>query len=254
MAFLYQDPVSIANTDKLTISTWFNWATLPPPFDFELYNRSLLLQWFIPDHSVINWVYGHNMSTPAESSLIVALCGNTGGAHPNFVQAGVLWPFSVDVWDHLFLSFSGNSLLINIYRNGVDILTPQLPGALTGLDDPLADYTIAINGGQFGHPILPVNAITGHPQVRFFNTQVWFGTYVAPIAGNLDKFVAFDGSGNPIPPPDIRAAQDAFGPSDIWFNRDSVSDIKYEENQGTAGLFTLVGTPPPDFQPGPEEP
>lgn len=113
-------------------------------------------------------------------------------------------------------------------------------------------FNISIVGRECGLPTIS-NFSQTSPIFEVANVQVWFGTYVEPTVGNLDKFVLLNGSGNPIPPPDVRAAQDAFGDSDIWFVRDSVSDIKFQENQGVAGPFTLVGTAPVDFNPAPED-
>jgi hypothetical protein len=73
---------------------------------------------------------------------------------------------------------------------------------------------------------------------------------VPPIPENLAKFYQVK-NGLIVPPDDIMAAQKAFGPSDIFLARDSTSGIKYEDNQGTAGPFTVVGTNPQDFFPGP---
>lgn len=113
-------------------------------------------------------------------------------------------------------------------------------------------WNMPVVGTQIGMPFNDNYLPSASPLVlELFNVQVWYGTYVdLTVPANLAKFVVSDGT-NIFAPSDIRAAQDAFGASDIWFNRDSVSDIKFEDNQGTAGPFTLVGTGPSDFNPPP---
>jgi hypothetical protein len=87
--------------------------------------------------------------------------------------------------------------------------------------------------------------------IIFHECQIWFNKYVDwSSSTNRSKVMIFQ-DGRVRPPADVRAAQDAFGSSDIWFLRDGPSGIKYENNQGTAGPFTVVGTNPQDFSPGP---
>lgn len=193
-------------------------------------------------------------------------------------------PIQLLTWNHLFVSadasiadsfvFGGPSILTlnkkpNVYLNRTDILygigtsgenqirisAPNV-GLIVGNTYPLPGFNVDISGCAAGQTTLAEGADTPNygatsPAIELANTQVWFGQCVAPTMANLDKFVLLDGGGNPILPPDIRAAQDAFGQSDIWFVRDNISDIKFEENRGTAGPFTVIGTDPVDFQPGP---
>jgi len=80
----------------------------------------------------------------------------------------------------------------------------------------------------------------------------FYRSFIDPaVSNNLAKFVRLDADNKPLLPADIRAAEKAFGTPDIWLVRDSVSGVKYEDNQGTAGDFTVVGTSPQDFFPGP---
>jgi hypothetical protein len=119
------------------------------------------------------------------------------------------------------------------------------PGTAPGMQ-------IAFHGMEFTIPTISAfDLIDDAPPIEFANTQLWVGTYVAPTEENLDKFVVLDEDGKPQMPRDVRAAQDAFGASDIWLLRDNIAGIEFGDNQGIGGTFELVGTKPTDVE-GPE--
>jgi len=116
-------------------------------------------------------------------------------------------------------------------------------------------YPMDINTRQIAFPFNdnnpPSPPSTNDQRLVFNYCQIWFGQYIDwSVAGNFAKVAQVVG-GALAPASDTLAAQKAFGASDIFFVRDSVSGIKYEDNQGTAGDFTVIGTPPQDFSPAP---
>src|SRR5262245_2190227 len=178
MTYLFQQPVSITNTDTLTVSTLFNFATQP---DKSGLTKSVLLEWFLPSHAVFNaiWIGGIG----SENTLRVALAGQSSSP-TNAVFIGLLQPFVPNSWNHLFFSCKMNSLLFNVWLNGTDVLTPQLPDALI-VGDPGADYTMGINGGRIAIPnYIPASIEPSHPEIRYGCTQTWWGKYVDPTPEN----------------------------------------------------------------------
>lgn len=99
--------------------------------------------------------------------------------------------------------------------------------------------------------------VTGpNADIEYAYTHIWLNKYINPTKENLSKF--YWPSKNPkynnvIPPPDKKAAVKAFGKPDVWLYRDKANNVKFE-NLGTLGKFTLTGTAPKDFRPGPGQP
>lgn len=123
--------------------------------------------------------------------------------------------------------------------------------------------TIQANGLEFALPMLsdyvedkyriisPLMTDLPAPEVEYSCVQVWMDQYIDPTAENLTKFIAeVDGK---LYSPGGMVAADAFGTPDIWFERDNISGAKFEDNQGTAGEFEVVGTAPEDFNPDPSD-
>ncbi len=112
----------------------------------------------------------------------------------------------------------------------------------------------SIGGEQFGIPITPQEANpdpnNGHfsvglnAKMRFAYTQIWFNQYIESTDVNLANFAVIKGSVL-VPPTNIMAAQNAFGPSDIYAYRDKNKGVQYQTG------FTVVGAAPADYTPGP---
>ena len=131
-----------------------------------------------------------------------------------------------------------------------------------------ANPTTELFGGtEFAVPCLSGNAADyyNYANTAFSLVQVWLGQRIAPTSDNLAKFYTTDADNNIIPVDDGQAAADAFGTPDIWFVRDNVSGANFQDNQGTAGDFTLISTYQPptppnaaitiqDYSPGPSDP
>ncbi len=136
----------------------------------------------------------------------------------------------------------------------------------TGRDGALlSGYPISHPGTypKVVHDLVEIFADAGTERKVFAYTQVWFNQFIDPTGTttgvpNLDFFRTVV-SGGIIPPVDVFAAQTAFGTSDIFFYRNKVvntkgqttTDVKYTTNQGTGGPFSVIGTPPADYTPGP---
>lgn len=121
--------------------------------------------------------------------------------------------------------------------------------------------TIQANSLEFALPMLkdyvedkyriisPLTTDLPAPEIEYACVQVWMDQYIDPTSQNLEKFVVeIDGK---LYSPGGKAAADAFGIPAFWFERDSVSGVRFEENQGTAGDFEVVGIAPVDFSPDP---
>jgi hypothetical protein len=131
-------------------------------------------------------------------------------------------------------------------------------------------FKMQLNGGQVGFPIIPQEIgrykVTGpNAEIEYSATQIWFDQAIEATEDNLKKFfrrTKAPGFNGVVPPLDKEAAQKAFGTSDIWCYRDKGEDIKFQDNQGSGGDFTVVGgsekdftgvehPQPTDFKPGP---
>lgn len=113
-----------------------------------------------------------------------------------------------------------------------------------------AAIQVQASGLEYSEPVTLAHADLSFQQARSC-TQAWLNQYVAPTAPNFDKFYYI--SNDKIYPRGGKVAADAFGDPDVWLERDSVSGVLFQQNNGTAGDFTVVGTDPEDFTPGPEE-
>ena len=126
--------------------------------------------------------------------------------------------------------------------------------------EPLPDitsrtYAMDLNGAGIGVPFNdndPPTLGKNSQGLIFASYMVWFNKYIDWSDGdNLSKVVTeID---NNLYPVGGRVAADAFGVPDIWLERDSISGVKFEDNQGTAGDFEVVGVAPVDFSPDPND-
>lgn len=125
--------------------------------------------------------------------------------------------------------------------------------------------------GQIGFPVISqeINrwSATGpNADICYAYTHIWLDKYIEPTEKNLLAFFARSKNEKynfVVPPSDKKAAVKQFGMPNIWCYRDKNNRIRFEDNQGTAGKFTVVGPeasppeeyPPPsairDFRPGP---
>jgi len=131
-----------------------------------------------------------------------------------------------------------------------------VPDTVTSVDGnyvPQASSQLGLSDGQSA-PNINISGVP-QPEIELALVQVWFGQAIDPTVGNLTNFWRIDSTVSPpkIYPVGGVVAAKAFGTPDIWLERDNVSGVFFEENQGTAGNFTVVGTAPPDYTPGPEE-
>lgn len=147
-----------------------------------------------------------------------------------------------------FSDVNPNPPLIYFFTDG-STNAQALAGTSLNLISPPADYDICntwkigIDGFALGMPMTEVD-IPGHPNARYAETQIWFGTFIDP-AVHISKFI--DARGKPVDPAIPRAA---FGAPDILFSRNKRAGKLFETNQGTAGSFAKIGTLT-DFTNGP---
>ncbi len=101
--------------------------------------------------------------------------------------------------------------------------------------------------GSADNPIISDNDdIVVKPSKRQYSTcQGWIGTYTDP--SDIGLFI--DASGKPVDP---ATAEAALGPPTFRFRRSKKKKMNFTDNQGDCGQFSLIGTAPPDFTPGPE--
>ncbi len=117
---------------------------------------------------------------------------------------------------------------------------------LSGLSSPGIP---AIGGEQFGISITPQESdlhfsVGLNANIRYAYTQIWFDRFIEPTPTNLANFATIKGS-TLVPPTDIFAAQKTFGGSDIYAYRDKNANVSYQTG------FTVVGSAPADYTPGP---
>ena len=162
-------------------------------------------------------------------------------------SAGETPPLGVwNVWCNFDIcsSFANVGTVENPYSNWQSHVDDQRDGYAH-------PFGINFSGADVNVPFHSTNPNIVNPEMEFAYFQMWLDTYIEPTAENLSKFIVEqDGKLYPV---GGRVAADAFGVPDIWFERDNVSGIKFEENQGTAGPFEVVGTAPVDFNPDPND-
>ena len=128
------------------------------------------------------------------------------------------------------------------------------PGGPSPQTFSMPAFSVLANGMTANDPSWNVDGwLQEAQQLERATTQIWFNKYVEPTPENLANIYRTDTEAGKIYAIGGKAAADAFGTPDIWFERDNVSGIEYGDNQGTAGVFEVVGTPPADFDPGPDE-
>lgn len=113
---------------------------------------------------------------------------------------------------------------------------------------------LSMMAGEFDVPCRDpwASANYNYATVCFGTTQVWFNSYIDPTQANYDKFYTTR-DGKLFPLGGVVAAN-FFGTPDIWYERDNVSGVKFEDNQGAAGSPQAVGgTTPIDFNPSPTD-
>jgi hypothetical protein len=201
----------------------------------------------------------------------------------NFPRAASI---ELNTWHHLFVSADttgGGSLISDVppnpnivinnkyyvFLDGVDVLgntlgapTASQNGLSIGYDDPgnpipetitIPPYSLRFSGQEMSVPSLTA-MINDSPEMERAHTQIWFDRCIVPTAGNLAKFIRTDQTTNQIFPVGGRVAADFFAVPAVWLERDSVSGVFYQDNNGGGGVFTVVGTPPTDFTPSPSDP
>lgn len=162
-----------------------------------------------------------------------------GGGSPSGFEQGYPYP-------------GGNAISRGFYRIQESPLPQDNNPLAFILVDPVQP-ALSMPAGEFHVPCREPWASPqyNYAKVVFGTTQVWFNRYIEPTSDNFSKFYRTqDGK---LYPRGGKVAADFFGTPDVWLERDNVSGIKFEENQGTAGEFDLVGTDPEDLKPGPEE-
>lgn len=181
-------------------------------------------------------------------------------------------------------SYAANKLLNFVFNGSViNLATARYAGQVyepfngVGFDNPICNHNGSVVGGTVGVNDVAISVLgdyvpkassilglsdgqsapnlnlSGVPQPAFelSLTQVWFGTYIAPTVPNLAKF--WTKQNNLLYPVGGKVAADAFGVPDIWLERDSISDADFQDNQGTAGTFSVVGANPTNFSPSPSD-
>jgi hypothetical protein len=106
-------------------------------------------------------------------------------------------------------------------------------------------WTIPIADKVAGIPFLNDDTHSENPGFILAETQIWLNAYIDPTL-HIAKFVDIV-SGKPVNPSIPRTT---FGAPDMLFRRKASMGWRYENNQGTAGEFTKIGTIG-DFAPGP---
>lgn len=149
--------------------------------------------------------------------------------------------------------------------------TDQTPGTVglyettppADITEPNPTWNIQILGSEFAYPIITTSDKDSNNSiiynfdncsldVSYGTVQMWANQYIDPgILANRPNF--YNLVNNELFPVGGKLAVDAFGNPDIWFERDSVSDLDFQTNGGSAGNFTIVGTPPADFNPTPSD-
>lgn len=179
----------------------------------------------------------------------------TGPIDPTFhIQSSVTLnaigkPYQLNQWNQIFFSCD------------LDITNPNYPvfdfvvngASVTGANSNLFAPD-RVTGGKLGISTTPewlVVATAVNPKMDMSLCQVWFDLRIDPSVVNLAKI--YEIRNGFVCPVGGDVAATAFGVPDIWLERDSISDVKFEENQGTAGVFTVDGTLPTDFSLSPSD-
>ncbi len=157
-----------------------------------------------------------------------------------------------------------------LYR-AANISTPfGLPFTPSSMDGAAATYavnypSVLTSGGQAYdmtatsmsglETVLPATSSnSGFPtsqsnvKLAYAYTQAWFDRALDisdPVV--VSKFLTANGK----PPANPFTASNFFGRPAIHFYRDKKKRVEFKTNNGTAGSFTLVGSSPVDFSPGP---
>jgi len=277
VAYLISADTTKPDTPFCTYSGWFNIpsavfsavtssasGTVFGPFSFGNLDNHCFL-------SVVN-VGGLKWSF---DFLCVAPAIFQGRCRSNTLSLGTILP---DTWNHFATSVRTNgdnyANRCWFYLNRVNVNDPNPGAGMGGIVAPLPQvgvFTDWINSIQFygWGALYDQEIIDGqHPQMEPFNMEVsglpyripsestgirvsacdfWFGQYIdLSSPGNLDIFITSDGA-----PAQRSLASAALGTPTYSNWRDSVSGVKFQDNLGDGGDFTVVGTDPQDYSPGP---
>lgn len=199
---------------------------------------------------------------PSSGSLIFKSCspiqtatGDPRGSytkHSTFETSNSV--FLPDVWNHIFMNLDlsgGYPFSCSMLVNKADALlsvSDDMDELTFGRNGP---YQMALSGKQIGIPIIPAdftrqNASGPNRKVNLSEVQCWMGQAIS--TANIGMFI--DGENKPVDPATPAAA---FGTQSVLLRRDKKKNFNFSDNKGTLGSFTVVGTAPKDFTPGPGE-
>lgn len=227
--------VGVGNASQFTVSMW----AIPPadgvnPSNFnrvqlvnvetdgDLYNRfnvefnTSLIGGVTPTRG-IRWTC---------SNFIFGDPGNKG-----WVGASVPGAYVPGVWQHLFIG-------LDTAGENTGFCVVNLADK-TGSHAPTVNdtgFAATINGCRFGMPTTPASSSFQTTKLQMAEVQIWFGTFIAPTAANLAKFVKVkNGKGTPENP---KKALAAFGaPTYRFSGKGSAAAV----NLGNGGAVTLSG-------------
>lgn len=131
-----------------------------------------------------------------------------------------------------------------------------------GGDPAAAAYTIALSNSVLGMPRTTWDSDPANNMqfsTNFTSTfslvvadTFLFDSYINPSSSNLETFASISSDGICRLPGNRSAPLDAFGPALLALRRDNISGLLFQDNLGTGGSPTVVGTDPIDIPGIPE--
>lgn len=278
MSYLVQAATAIPDAYKLSMSIWFRIPTIGGvPNDGSQQNLFNFGLNGVDDLLLVSRLYLYYDG--GAGGWRIVFFGFGGGPNPNpfpppnFFGMSNTWQsastvLAYDTWHHLALGYDGSQSIVGDgfhALSGSPIFVVAKDRAILTGTAAASDPTFGIFDATSGSTGMYVQGFpVGFPltteqfsfpleftfNIKFAEVQMWFGRYIDfSSTTNLNKFI--DATGKPVDPTVAGGAWSAYGVPTIAFRRSSRAKRLFQTNQGTGGAFSVVGTAPVDFTPGP---
>jgi len=169
----------------------------------------------------------------------------------------------IDAWNNILIAFDptqATQFTRGVYLNdqnwtaqAVLMASDSTPPYIYSQTDPSGfvggvTFDLPMAGFGFGVPCALENVSSSYNQIiRCAEWQIWTDQYL-DLGNVANRRLFVDAFGRPVDP---AVPEALLGAPAYRFRRNSSLGMRFETNQGTSGGFSIIGTPPSDYSPGP---